>query len=43
MALQAGLGGDDALWTGHIRPAADFLVAHGPSAGVERWEEQTGY
>ena len=24
-------------------PAADFLVAHGPSDGVERWEEQTGY
>ena len=43
MALQAGLGGDAALWTGHIRPAADFLVAHGPSDGVERWEEQTGY
>jgi glucoamylase len=43
MAWQAGLGGDAALWTGHIRPAADFLVAHGPSDGVERWEEQTGY
>jgi len=43
MAWQAGLGGDTALWTGHIRPAADFLVAHGPSDGVERWEEQTGY
>jgi glucoamylase len=43
MALQAGLGGDDTLWTDHIRPAADFLVAHGPSDGVERWEEQTGY
>ena len=27
----------------HIRPAADFLVAHGPSFGVERWEEQSGY
>ena len=27
----------------HIRPAADFLVANGPSDGVERWEEQTGY
>ena len=24
-------------------PAADFLVAHGPSDGAERWEEQTGY
>ncbi len=43
MALQSGLGGDAALYTGHIRPAADFLVANGPSLGVERWEEQTGY
>src|SRR5215813_7824857 len=43
MALQAGLGGNGALWRDHIRPAADFLVAHGPSFGVERWEEQTGY
>src|SRR5499427_3976477 len=43
MALQAGLGGNAALWRDHIRPAADFLVAHGPSFGVERWEEQTGY
>ena len=39
----AGLGGDATLWKGHIEPAADFLVAHGPSFGVERWEEQTGY
>ena len=43
MAYLAGLGGDAALWQGHIRPAADFLVANGPSDGVERWEEQTGY
>jgi glucoamylase len=43
MALQAGLGGNGALWRDHIRPAADFLVAHGPSFGVERWEEQNGY
>jgi glucoamylase len=43
MAYLSGLGGDDALWTGHIKPAADFLVAHGPSFGVERWEEQSGY
>src|SRR5215469_11281326 len=43
MALQAGLGGSGSLWRNHIRPAADFLVAHGPSFGVERWEEQTGY
>ena len=43
MAYLAGLGGDAALWKGHIEPAADFLVANGPSDGVERWEEQSGY
>jgi glucoamylase len=43
MALQSGLAGDTALWLQHIRPAADFLVAMGPSFGVERWEEQSGY
>jgi glucoamylase len=43
MAYQAGLGGDTALYQDHIRPAADFLVAHGPAFGVERWEEQSGY
>ena len=43
MDYQAGLAGDATLWAGHVRPAADFLVAHGPSDGNERWEEQTGY
>ena len=43
MAWQAGLAGDTALYTQHIRPAADFLVANGPADGVERWEEQTGF
>ncbi len=43
MAYLSGLGGDGTLWTEHIKPAADFLVAHGPSYGVERWEEQSGY
>ncbi len=43
MAYLSGLGGDNSLWQNHIRPAADFLVANGPSFGVERWEEQTGY
>ena len=43
MAYEAGLGGDATLWTDHIKPAADFLVSHGPSFGVERWEEQSGY
>ena len=26
-----------------IRPAADFLISHGPAFGSERWEEQGGY
>jgi glucoamylase len=43
MAYQSGLGADAVLWRDHIRPAADFLVAHGPAYGVERWEEQSGY
>ena len=42
MAWQAGLAGDDALWP-KIRAAADFVVAHGPSFGSERWEEQGGF
>ncbi len=42
-AWQAGLASDDALYTGHIKPAADFLVANGPADGVERWEEQSGF
>ena len=42
MALQSGLAGDTALWP-RVRSAANFLVSHGPSFGVERWEEQTGY
>jgi glucoamylase len=43
MAYLSGLGGDATLWSRHIKPAADFLVSHGPSFGVERWEEQSGY
>lgn len=42
MAHQAGLGGDARLWE-HVRRAADFVVAHGPAFGVERWEEQSGH
>src|SRR5829696_40748 len=42
MAWQSGLGGDAALWP-RVRKAADFVVAHGPSFGSERWEEQGGY
>lgn len=43
MAYESGLGSDASLYENHIRPAADFLVANGPSGGVERWEEQSGY
>jgi glucoamylase len=43
MAWQSGLAGNRALYRRHVIPAADFLVAHGPSDGVERWEEQSGY
>jgi glucan 1,4-alpha-glucosidase len=42
MADQLGLT-DAALYANHIKPAADFVAAHGPSFGVERWEEQSGY
>ncbi|WP_345761184.1 glucodextranase DOMON-like domain-containing protein [Diaminobutyricibacter sp. McL0608] len=42
MALQSGLASDNTLWP-HVKSAANFLISHGPSFGVERWEEQTGY
>ncbi len=43
MAYLTGLSSDASLYTDHVRPAADFLVSHGPSFGNERWEEQGGY
>jgi glucoamylase len=43
MDWQSGLAGDGNLYRDHVVPAADFLVAHGPSEGAERWEEQSGY
>jgi glucan 1,4-alpha-glucosidase len=42
MAYQLGLDGH-ALYEHHIKPAANFVAAHGPSFGPERWEEQSGY
>ena len=42
MAQQLGLT-DASLYANHIKPAANFLAAHGPAFGVERWEEQSGY
>ena len=43
MDWQSGLASDTSLYRNHVIPAADFLLAHGPSDGVERWEEQSGY
>ncbi len=34
---------DPTLYADHVKPAANFVAAHGPSFGVERWEEQGGY
>jgi len=34
---------DSSLYQQHIRSAAYFVAAHGPSFGPERWEEQGGY
>jgi glucoamylase len=42
MALAVGLTGN-AYYKAHIAPAANFVAAHGPSFGPERWEEQSGY
>ncbi len=42
MAYQLGMTGS-ALYQQHIKLAANFVIAHGPAYGVERWEEQPGY
>ena len=42
MARTVGLT-DRSFYTQHIKRAADYVVAHGPSFGSERWEEQSGY
>ena len=42
MAYQMGMT-DSNLYQKHIKPAANFVISHGPSFGVERWEEQSGY
>ncbi len=34
---------DASLYQDHVKPAANFVAAHGPAFGVERWEEQSGY
>ncbi|GCF08711.1 glucodextranase DOMON-like domain-containing protein [Dictyobacter arantiisoli] len=42
MAYQMGMT-DATLYKNHIKAAANFVISHGPSYGVERWEEQGGY
>jgi glucoamylase len=42
MADQLGMD-DSAFYSEHVKPAANFIISHGPAFGVERWEEQSGY
>ena len=42
MARTVGIT-DSTTYLHHIKKAADYLVAHGPSFGPERWEEQSGF
>jgi glucoamylase len=42
MAYQLGMT-DATLYQQHIKPAANFVIGHGPAFGSERWEEQSGY
>jgi len=30
-------------WLKHIKPAADFILTHGPRTDQDRWEERPGY
>jgi len=34
---------DRQTWLRHIKPAADFIVSHGPRTDQDRWEERPGY
>jgi cyclomaltodextrinase / maltogenic alpha-amylase / neopullulanase len=34
---------DRQTWLTHIKPAADFIVKHGPRTDQDRWEERPGY
>jgi glucoamylase len=34
---------DRNTWLKHIKPAADFIMKHGPTTGQDRWEERPGY
>lgn len=34
---------DRVTWLKHVKPAADFILRHGPATAQERWEERPGY
>ena len=34
---------DRSTWLKHIKPAAEFILRHGPATGQDRWEEKPGY
>jgi glucoamylase len=42
LAYELGRTDGDTYWH-HIKPAANFIVAHGPATPQERWEEESGY
>jgi len=42
MADELGMA-DATLYQQHVKPAANFVAAHGPAFGAERWEEQGGF
>ena len=42
LAWQLGRTDKD-TWQSHVRPEAEFVVAHGPITEQERWEELPGY
>src|SRR5215213_4235888 len=42
LAYQLGRN-DRQTWLKHIKPAADFIVRHGPRTDQDRWEEKSGY
>lgn len=34
---------DKETWARHVKPAADFIMKHGPRTPQERWEEEEGF
>jgi len=33
---------DETSWRNHVKPAADFILRHGPQTDQDRWEERSG-